>query len=607
MLRFLRGATHHTKTIWWVLIFITISGFVLGFVFLLGSGLGSGRGGRGTNFAGTVNGERILFSEYQAALANQRDAYRRQYKTEPAERDEKMIELQAWRNLVIEKLLGQQAKALGIRPRDREVVLTLKTSPPAQLVNQPVFQTDGKFDPAKYQQALNDPKINWAGFEEIVRQQLPVRKLQERLLAAIKLSEPELREAFHDRYDRATVTVVQVPAAPDSGTPAPAEADLDRAYQRYRGRFATDERVQLEVLIVPERIGEEEQRVARELAQSLATRARGGEDFAALCKDYSEGPNAEQGGVVDRYFQPGELGGEAGAKIAALNAGEVSDAFLDGTRYMVVKLMDKKQATPGAPPSLKIAQIAIKVRPNENTLRDQVEELKKLRERATRIGLGRAAAERGLATARTEWYDYDRSPQSLFGVPEAGDWGLTARPNEVSPVFVGLDELAVAQLAARRAAGIPPREEITDELRQFARADLRVERSKPAADVVEKALASGGTLEQAARAAGLTAAKVEGLTRVRPDPRISGAPEMVGALFAAPAGKVLGPVRGLNGWYFGRLDQLVPADSASFTALKGQLSNEILQRRQQSFLLGYLASVRGKAKVTDLRQGPAGD
>jgi parvulin-like peptidyl-prolyl isomerase len=64
---------------------------------------------------------------------------------------------------------------------------------------------------------------------------------------------------------------------------------------------------------------------------------------------------------------------------------------------------------------------------------------------------------------------------------------------------------------------------------------------------------------------------------------------------------VIGPVRGLNGWYFARLDQLTPADTASFAKLKGQISTDILQRRQQNFFVGYLTALRSKAKVEDLR------
>jgi len=38
MLRFLRMGNKRTKTIWWVLIIVTVATFVGGFVFLLGAG-----------------------------------------------------------------------------------------------------------------------------------------------------------------------------------------------------------------------------------------------------------------------------------------------------------------------------------------------------------------------------------------------------------------------------------------------------------------------------------------------------------------------------------------------------------------------------------------
>ena len=601
MLRFLRGAAH-TKTIWWVITIATILGFVVLFVYVPGSGIGKSSSGS-TGTLGAVNGQPIERWEYQNALTSQREVYRTQYGREPIDRDERMVETQAWRSLVMEKLMASEAKKLGIGSHDREVVLTLQSSPPQQLTTLPAFQTDGKFDPNKYQQALRDPGNNWAPFEEMTRRQLPVRKLQERLMASIKLSQPELLEAFHDRYDRANVTVVQVPAAPDTAVPAPTEADLDAAYKQYSGRFASEARVQLEALVQPKQTGEEETRVARDMAQSMVTRARAGEDFATLVRDYSEGPDAEKGGVVDRWFQPDEFGPEMGPRIAMLQPGEITDAFQEGMRFIVVKLLEKSPAMPPSPPALKIAQLVIKVRPNDATITAQYEQLRKLRDRARRIGLGRAAAERGLATVRTEWFDFSGSPAALFGVPDAADWGLTAKLNEVSPVYIGLDEMTIVQVAAKRDAGIAPREEITEQLRQLARLDARVAKNKPQADAIAAALASGSTLEAAAKSAGLTANKVEGLTRARPDPRLGGSPEVVGAVFSAAPGKVVGPVRGVNGWYFARLDQLAPADTASFVQMRGSITSEILQQRQQSFMVGYLSEVRGKARVEDHRGG----
>ena len=55
MLRFLRGANKRTKTIWWVLIVVTVVTFVGGFVFLLGAEL-TGSNAAMVGDVGAVNG-----------------------------------------------------------------------------------------------------------------------------------------------------------------------------------------------------------------------------------------------------------------------------------------------------------------------------------------------------------------------------------------------------------------------------------------------------------------------------------------------------------------------------------------------------------------------
>ena len=234
-------------------------------------------------------------------------------------------------------------------------------------------------------------------------------------------------------------------------------------------------------------------------------------------------------------------------------------------------------------------------------MHDQYEELLKLSKQAARDGLGKAAAAKGLATATTAFYDLNNPPQELYGTPEAADWGLSAKKGEVSPVFEGIDEFAVVQVAAKTTAGPPAREQVTAQIRQLAQLEAGVQRSRPKADVIARALAAGQSLEQAAQAAGLSVIKIEGMTRVQPDPRLAGAPEVTGALFAAHPGQIVGPVQSLNGWYFGRLDQLTPADPAMFEQVKGQISSDLLQRRQQTVFNNYLNQLRAKAKVKDLR------
>ena len=604
MLQYLRLGSKRIKLLWWILIIVTVITFVGGFIFIFGSGLDSTQNAKMSGDLGTVNGTGVSRADYQNALNDHRAAFQRQTGADPDPEEAQALETQAWRTVVTQYLLGEQARKLGLRGYDREVVMSLQSSPPPALAAAPVFQTDGKFDANKYLAALRDPGNNWAPFEQQVRQQLPVRKLQERLVASLKLSEPELQRAYRHRYERIHVTVLQLPPSQQPNVPAPGDADVERLYQKYKGRFASGPRTQLEVLQIPIRFGQEEVRAGREQAQGLTDRARRGEDFAALARDYSEGPGAAKGGEISRVFQPREFG-VLEAQMAALPKGGVSDPFQDGPYWVVLKVLDRLPDPLSPVPSMRVAQIAVRVRAGETSLRDQYQAARKIRDRAARIGLGKAAAENALATSRTPFYDYINPPPQLNTVGQLADWGLNAKAGAVSPVAEGSQEFTIVQVAAQRPAGAPPKEDIAEQVRQLAQVETRVAMAKPAALQIAQALAKGTRLEEAAKAAGLQPFAVDSMTRERPDQRLGMVPEVVGAAFGTPVGRTVGPVETLAGWYFVRVDQRVPADPAAYDRLKAQITQDVISRRQQGFFNGWLAALRSKAKVKDFR-GEAG-
>jgi peptidyl-prolyl cis-trans isomerase D len=469
------------------------------------------------------------------------------------------------------------------------------------LADAPAFLTNGKFDPQKYVAALHDPSNNWAPFEAMVRQQLPVRKLQERLVASLKLSEPELRWAFRDRFEKVGVTVLQLPPSQQQNVPAPSDPEQEAVFQRYKSRFAAGPRTQLEVLQIPMKFSEEEVRAAREQAVGIAERARRGEDFAALARDYSEGPGAGKGGEVNRVFQPHEFGQAMEQQMAALPKGGISDPFQDGPYWVVVKVLDRLADPMSPTPSMRIAQIAFRIRPSENSLRDQFQAANKIRERASRIGLGKAAAENGLSTGRTGFYSYNNPPAQLATVSEAVDWGLSAKPGAVSQVVEGPQEFTIVQVTAQRPGGPPNKDEVAEQVRQIAEVEKRVLLVKGAADQVAQNLARGATLEDAAKGIGLTPFTVDAMSRAQPDQRLAQVPEVIGAAFGTPVGKTAGPFQTLGGWYFLRVNKRAPADSLAYDQLKAQITQEIVNRRQQAFFASWIADLRSKAAVKDFR------
>jgi hypothetical protein len=96
-----------------------------------------------------------------------------------------------------------EANRKGIRVPDEEVVKELR-----QL---PLFQTEGRFDPAAYQQIIQYLGITRRTFEEEFRQSLMIKRMMEQVTEGITVSDEELREGFHQREDTIQVSFLRVP------------------------------------------------------------------------------------------------------------------------------------------------------------------------------------------------------------------------------------------------------------------------------------------------------------------------------------------------------------------------------------------------------------
>ncbi|MEO5989807.1 MAG: peptidyl-prolyl cis-trans isomerase, partial [Candidatus Eisenbacteria bacterium] len=517
--------------------------------------------------------------------------------------DLKSVEQQAWHTVVDSRLLLQEAKKAGLTVTDNEVLNAMRTNPPRSVLLDGNFQTNGTFDPQKYQQMTLNPNYPWGIHEKFARDELLVRKLQERLLSSLKLSQGELEQAFHDRAQRLAATVVQVPPS-DTGSSSGSDAELQMVYDKYKSRMATTARTQLEYLAVPKNFGASEVKDALDMASGLVERARRGEDFAQLAKDYSEGPNSNRGGVIDRAFTPSELGPVIGQSVAAHAPGDVLDPYQENGRVMVFKVLNPAVDTTARnlqPGQVKLAQIVVKVRPATEAVQKQFEEIKLLRNRAKSVGLAKAATEKGMSTQKTPYFDAAQPPPQLFATPEAGDWALVHKKGEVSPVFEGDDQFLLAQVAAQHVAGAPTRAEVSEQLKQVADLEKRIELAKPKADRIAAAVQGGAALEAAAQSVQLLAFPTQ-MTRKQPDPRIAGAPEFQGALWGAKPGQVIGPIRTTGGWFFGRVEAVQAApDSLYNDAVKGQLTTEILTARQRTFFEGYIMRLRAGADIADVR------
>src|SRR2546422_8725472 len=118
-----------------------------------------------------------------------------------------------------------------------------RSTPPTQILRQilqdPTFQTDGRFDITKWQRYLGSASEEFrAQIEQLYREYLPERKLQEYLTADVYVSDAKLWRIWRDQHESVTVAMLHIrpDQIPDSLAPV-SDDEVERYYAPHKGDF----------------------------------------------------------------------------------------------------------------------------------------------------------------------------------------------------------------------------------------------------------------------------------------------------------------------------------------------------------------------------------
>ena len=291
-------------------------------------------------FVGSIAGEKIYPNDFSEYLQNAYAGYAQQNPDkEIDEQTAKQLNDQTWNQLVQQILFDKAVKKRHIKITDDDVIEELK-NPTEDITSIPQFQTDEKFDYAKYEALLleNPEFANW--IESRIRSSLPYQRLYENVKSEVTVTFEEVEQQYINDNNLADADIIFFNPNKIKDVEVTDE-DLQTYYDENKEEFKKDPARKLKYVAVNLEPSEADKKLVKTKVDSIYNLAISGEDFAELAMKYSEGPSAPQGGDLG-YFTKGRMVPAFEEAAFKLNKGEISEPVKSRFGWHIIKLIDKK-------------------------------------------------------------------------------------------------------------------------------------------------------------------------------------------------------------------------------------------------------------------------
>jgi peptidyl-prolyl cis-trans isomerase D len=572
-------------------------------VWLLGevSGLGNSVGASGARTVGKINGQSIDTRTYEARVRQVTDQQQRANPAALSLEDQEQIRNQVWEEFLATSILESQYRKHGLTVTQDEVAEAVKNNPPEQLQQTPEFQTDGKFDLAKYQRWLTSsaatPYVDAIG--EQYRDILLRNKLLRIVTADVVLSDAALWERYRDEHEQvkiALTAIVPRNVIPDSAVAITPE-EVTAYYRAHEAEFKRPATAFLSYVRLDHTPSASDTAAALERARKIRQDIVGGELFDEAAKrESSDTVSGNKGGDLGEWTR-GQFAAPFDSAAFSMPLNTLSEPVLTEFGYHLIEVTSRKGDKAKGRHILIPIELAGAHRDAIDAETDTLDRITSTQTdgaaldsvaRVLRLPIGRTAP-------------VQKGSRVLVGstvVPDAGVWAFQARPGQLSQVIDAPDAAYVFRLDSLEPEGVPPIERIRPAVEFTVRDQKKRALARRVADDFLKRVAEGSTPEQAAKALNVAHKEFGPFTRLSPPLDI---PELVGAAFGLPAGQRSGVIETKDGLYVIKSLEHIPADSAAFVKDLDSFRATTIRAVREDRVRNYLAALRAEAKVVDNR------
>ncbi len=587
-----------------------------------------------------VDGRRLTAGEFQQRYLLQMQAYRDQFGASMNEQLLRQlgVDQQVLTQMIDEEVALIEAERHGITVSDEELARQIFAIPALQDANGRFIGED------RYAQLLlsQNPPITKSQFEESLRRNMILDKLRAAVTDWISVADQDLEAEYRKRNEKAQLQVVALTADKFRSQVTVSDADVASYFESKKIDYRVGEQRRIRYLLLdreqarqrvvvppndvqryyndniqqyqtPERVrarhillntGGKDEAAVRKQAEELLAKIKGGADFAALAKQYSEDPGSkEKGGDLD-FFPRGQMVPEFEMAAFSLQPGQVSDLVKTQYGFHIIKVVDKKAGS-----TRPLADVKPQIEDQLKWERAQAEAQRiaddqitpRAEQLAERIDdpsdLDAAAAEVGAMVQESGFFQREDPVPGLGAAPQVAATAFTLADGAVSEALASPRGPVFITVSEKKDPYVPALDEVKDRVREDAIRTRATEIGRERAAQIAAALKAAPDFAAAAKAQGFEATETQLVARDSALPEIGVSTEVDRAAFSLPVGGVSDPIQTPDATVIVRVMERDEVTPEEFRLAREAFRAELLNERRGRFFTAYMTKVKDRLSI----------
>ena len=572
-------------------------------------------GQRQGNEVGSINGEPILFEDFNQLVSNEINRLDSQSGKPVSDEEREYVRAVVWERLIADLIIQEQIEKNKIVVGEEEVLFQMKNNPPPFLQNSEAFQSFGRFDLEKYLNAVLTPdQIDWKPIEDFMQNvYLPNYKLQQYVINASAIHSDEVLKDYKKRFVNHKLEILHITdKAIDNDfydsmiQNRPTDDELLELYNENVSNYDQPETRFMQYVKWPIISDANDTLRVKLEAENLIYRINNGEDFAQLANMYTEDPSNSanpqelRGGSLG-WYSKGQLLPEFEVASFDGKKGDIVGPILTDYGFHVIKINDKRVVDESE--QVNTSHILLTITPGrgtENKLRDTASIFAL---EANEYGFFALADSLGLEINESSPIRKESIFIDDFGVARSAvNFAFNNVEGATSDAIKNDNFYGVFFLDSVKDESILSFEDVKEDLKTEFLSNFKKEQIKNLAQSLkENSAEEMNLLALSQKNESFEYVAESSASLIGSFDSIGKSNYIVGALTNAKAGDIFGPLPTIRGRAFVKVIEIDEINSNDFEEKKESIKFSLLIQRQNLLWANWLQALRDNSDIEDYR------